>query len=104
MDSPQLTQSKYDKVQFIEKGFLLCQNKSRGNKHYFRCTVNKPTQCKATAILKGSLEDGQFEVITHHVEKHQHESSPCVFLLKEFLAQFKIACREKVDTPVQRVY
>ena len=69
MDSPQLVQSKYDKVQLIDQGFLLCRNKSRGNKHYFRCTLNKPTQCKATAIVIGSLEEGQFEVV-HHVEKH----------------------------------
>ena len=103
MDLPQLVQSKYDKVQLIDQGFLLCTNKSRGNKHHFRCTLNKPTQCKATAILKGSLEEGQFEVV-HHVEKHQHESSPHVFLLMDFIAQYKLACREKLDTPVQRVY
>ena len=69
MDSPQLVQSKYDKVQLIDQGLLLCRNKSRGNKHYFRCTLNKPIQYKATAIVIGSLKEGQFEVV-HHVEKN----------------------------------
>ena len=104
MDLPQLVQSRHIKVQLIDQGYLLCLNKSRGEKHYFRCTLNKPTQCKGTAVIKGILQDGMFDVLSHRVDAHHHEQSPCDFHLREFHSKFKNACREQVDTPVQQVY
>ena len=64
----------------------------------------KPTQCKGTAVIKGILQDGMFDVLSHRVDAHHHEQSPCDFHLREFHSKFKNACREQVDTPVQQVY
>ena len=50
------------------------------------------------------MEDGVFEVVFHHVHKHQHETTPCSSLIKDFLAKFKAECGEKLDVPVQRIF
>ena len=86
MDWPQLIESKRGKLQLFDQGFSLYKNKTQKNKHYFRCTI---TRCKASALVCGNLEDGDFEVVFHHKHKHQHETTPCGSLIKDFLAKFK---------------
>ena len=101
MDRPQLIESKRGKLQLFDQGFSLYKNKTQKNKHYFRCTI---TRCTASAVICGNLEDGVFEVVFHHVHKHQHETTPCSSLIKDFLAKFKAECGEKLDVPVQRIF
>ena len=103
---PRLRVSNYGKIQLIDQGYSFCVNKTqKNNRTYFRCTHGKgPTQCKASAMAVGPLQEGKFKLEYHHVEKHLHE--PCAIgnLVKDFNNRFKSACVEQFDRPVTKVH
>ena len=104
MDPPQLIISKNGKKQLYDQGYTFYIDKSSKDKYYCRCTHKKPTQCKARAVMKGDLEAGNFEVLSHDAEKHIHDKNPTDLLLKNFHCEFKRLCVERIDTSVQKVY
>ena len=104
MDSPQLVKSHRGKLLLVHQEYTLTLNKRQNGKCYFRCTHKKPVQCHATAVVKGELEPGNFEVVSHRVERHHHEKFPIDILIKNFNDQFKKACVENLDVSVLKVY
>ena len=90
----------HGKVLLVHDDYTLCLNKSKGDKSYFRCSHKTPTQCHATAIIKGDLEEGNFEVLMHGVDKHSHDKFPVMFLIKKKKIFFEV-CRTCTLMPDQ---
>ena len=104
MNSAKITRSIHGKVLLVHEDYTLCLNKSKGDKSYFRCSHRTPTQCHATAIINGDLEEGNFEVLSHGVDKHSHDKFPVMYLIKSFHEELKKACVQHIDTAVLKVY
>ena len=88
-------------VQFLHRGYRLHFSMTQYvNRHYFFCVRD---DCKARMGIQGDL-DGDFKLIFHKLDLHNHEPDVVANLVAATLSDFRAAVRADPNVPIRRQY